>query len=217
MKHGAHLPGFNALSQKRRHGVPPRDAQVGRANIVTKSKVNCSAACVVSYVLEAEPTIRLVLVACRLSQSLRRHKQGPDLSMFDFWSKSLRNALDNDPFWGPGFWKDIEGRVSMLEKGIQQLVQQCYDPGDMISKTDGVSQSPESSRLPYQPTKPTKLRTSRLAKRQIAMTEEEGNWMQKVVLAYWTTLFADVAKARRTASSTKTSMQPLLKERSLTS
>ena len=170
-----------------------------------------------SYVLEAEPTIRLVLVACRLSQSLRRRNQGPDLPMFDFWSKSLRNALDNDPFWGPGFWKDIESRVSMLENGIQQLVQQCYELGDMGFDTDEVPRSPNSRRMPYQPSKPTKLRASRLAEKQFALTEEEDSWMQKIVLGCWTTLLADAANARRTVSSTKPSTQPLLKTRSLTS
>ena len=194
-----------------------RDAQVRYITRAIESRINCLAACVVSYVLEAEPTIRLVLVACRLSQSPRQPNQGPDLPMFDFWPRSLRNALDNDPFWGPGFWKDTEGRASMLEKGIQQLVQQCYELGDVISQTDEVPRSLKSSRLPYQPSKPTKLRASKLAERQMALTEEEGSWMQKIVLGCWTTLLADAAKARRTASSTKSSMQPLLKVRSLTS
>ena len=193
------------------------DVQVRHTSASTRSRANCLSACNVSYVLEAEPTIRLVLVACRLSQSLRQPKQGSDLPMFDFWSRSLRNALDNDPFWGPGFWKDIEGRASMLEKGIQQLVQQCYELNNVVSQTDQVPQSPEPSRLPYQPTKPTKLRASRLAERQIALTEEEDGWMQKIVLGCWTTLLADAAKARRTSSSTKFAMQPLLKARSLTS
>lgn len=174
-------------------------------------------ACVVSYVLEAEPTIRLALVACRLSQSLRRPDQGPDLPMFDFWTRSLQNALDVDPFWGPGFWKDIEGRVSMLEKGIQQLVQQCYELGDMVSHANEVPQSPKPSRMPHQPSKPTKLRTSRLAEKQMALTEEEGSWMQKIVLGCWTTLLADAAKARRAMSTSRSSMQPLMKTRSVTS
>ena len=137
--------------------------------------------------------------------------------MFDFWSRSLRNALDNDPFWGPGFWKDIKGRVSMLGKGIEQLIQQCCEIGDMVSHPNISPQSPKTSRMPYQPSKPTKLRASRLAEKQIAFTKEEDSWMQTIVLGCWATLLADAANARRTASLTKPSMQPSLKTRSLTS
>lgn len=137
--------------------------------------------------------------------------------MFDFWSRTLRNALDVDPFWGPEFWKDIEGRVSMLEKGIQQLVQQCYELGDMVSHANEVPQCPKNSRMPYHPSKPTKLRTSRLADKQMALTEEEGTWMEKIVLGCWTTLLADAAKARRAISTSRSSMQPLMKTRSATS
>lgn len=105
----------------------------------------------------------------------------------------------------------------MLEKGIEQLIQQCCELGDMVSHTNMIPQSPKSSRMSYQPNKPTKLRASKLAEKQIALTKKEDSWMQKIVLGCWTTLLADAAKARRTASSPKSSMQPLLKTRSLTS
>jgi len=73
----------------------------------------------VAYILEAEPSIRIVLTACRLSQSLRRANHTPaTLPIFDFWLASLRAALDNDSFWGATFWKDLELRASGLENGI---------------------------------------------------------------------------------------------------
>ena len=105
----------------------------------------------------------------------------------------------------------------MLENGVQQLVQQCYELGDLIVQTNEVSPGPKSARLPYQPSKPTKLRTSKLADKQMALGDEEGSWMQKIVLGCWTTLLADAARTRRAMSTSKSSMQPLLKARSITS
>lgn len=75
-----------------------------------------STACVVEHVLQAEPTIRIVLTACRLAESLRRASETPDiLPVFDFWLSSLRTALDEDPFWGPAFWKDLKSRGQCME------------------------------------------------------------------------------------------------------
>ncbi|KAL8955435.1 MAG: hypothetical protein Q9183_006647 [Haloplaca sp. 2 TL-2023] len=41
--------------------------------------------------------------------------------MFEFWSLAMKKALDEDPFWGPGLWKDFEARAKMLERGIEEL------------------------------------------------------------------------------------------------
>lgn len=188
-----------------------------RATMESRTKANllCKA-CVVSYVLQAEPTIRLVLVACRLSHCFRPQRssnEDQDLPIFDFWLHSLQIALDADPFWGPGFWKDIEGRASALETGIQQLVQQCYEL-EAVVESDDESELWDNN---DDDVMTTKLQTSKIAEKQIALTTEEGSWMQKIVLGCWTTLLADAAKARRVASSSRRAMQPLFRARSLTS
>ncbi|KAI9767840.1 MAG: hypothetical protein M1835_006987 [Candelina submexicana] len=84
-------------------------------------------ACIVHYVLQSEPTVRLVLVAARLSQHLGQvsHPNSPCLPTFTFWLGSLRTALTNDPFWGPDHFDDIEPRARYLEDGIQDLIAQC--------------------------------------------------------------------------------------------
>lgn len=87
-----------------------------------------------NYVLQTEPTIRMVLVACRLSQSLRQ-PNGDSSPVLDFWLSTLQRAMDEDPFWGPGFWEDIEAKACALVKGIQQLVQQCGKLGGLLSAT----------------------------------------------------------------------------------
>lgn len=160
-----------------------------------------------SYVLQAEPTIRMVLIACRLSQSLRQH-QGDPSPILDFWLASLRKALDEDPFWGPGFWKDVEARASNLEKGIQQLVRQCYELGTRLpnntSYRSSKSRSPILSRevlnrsvdlLPFKPD------------RQNSIAIDISSWMHRIVLGCWTTILTDAAEANRKISVSKPQIQ----------
>ena len=169
-------------------------------------------ACVVTHVLQAEPTIRMVLVTCRLSQSLREPGQASSLPVFDFWLSTLKSALDEDPFWGPDYWKDIEARALRLEKGIEQLVQQSCQLGDLLARKNGdydfdtmiVSRSGDQSSMPM------KLKPSDIAKKQVRLAHEEQRWMQKIVLGCWTTLLADAAQARR-KSRTKRSMVPRIR------
>ena len=170
-----------------------------------------------SKVLEAEPTIRIVLVACRLSESHRQPQTVPKLPVFDFWLSSLRNALSEDPFWGPDFRDHLERRAAALEQGLSELVTQCFELESIGSREFlQTSLAVTSKAQPYAPTKPTKMRTSRLAEKQIALAEEEGSWMQQIVLGCWTTLLADAAKARRKASVSKPQMMAV-RARCLTS
>ncbi|PYI02255.1 hypothetical protein BO78DRAFT_225353 [Aspergillus sclerotiicarbonarius CBS 121057] len=87
-------------------------------------------ACIVLHVMNSEPTIRFVAVACLLSD----HLQGLDLPSakrrlpnFDFWYESLEAAVREDTFWGDGFWPDIEYRACALTDGVKQLVLQCLE------------------------------------------------------------------------------------------
>ena len=174
-------------------------------------------ACVVGKVLEAEPTIRMVLVACRLSQSLRQPQSIAQLPVFDFWLSSLRNALNEDPFWGPGFMEHLERRARALELGLNELVTQCFELESVASKESlHVKSAAVRKSHAYAPSKPTKLRTSKLADKQIALAEEESTWMHQIVLGCWTTLLADAAKVRRKASVSKQQILPI-RARCLTS
>ncbi|MCJ1335153.1 hypothetical protein MMC09_000419 [Bachmanniomyces sp. S44760] len=96
-------------------------------------------ACVVSHTLQSEPTIRLSLMACRLSRTLRKQTASPDLPLFDFWRSSLRNALDRDPFWGSKHAKEIEERAAALEICVKDLMRQNHE----LEKT--VRSSPQKS------------------------------------------------------------------------
>ena len=199
-----HSPGSTVSSQKRRIGVLPEDVQVHSSSRPYQRKfAKTVAACVVSKVVEAEPTIRVILVACRLSSSVRQPNALPNLPVLDFWLSSLRNALNDDPFWGPDFLHHLESRAELLENGIRSLVQQCLELEELLGRASNPSKVANVAPVKahrYTPAKLTALRNSKLA-------DEGNNWMQKVVLGCWTTLLADAARARREASLSKGTLQ----------
>ncbi|KAL4765342.1 uncharacterized protein BDW70DRAFT_147047 [Aspergillus foveolatus] len=87
-------------------------------------------ACIVLHVLQSEPTIRFVAVACLLSGDLLHpglvnSNSNRRLPNFEFWLEALETAVCEDPFWGPGCWPDIEYRACSLIQGIQMLRLQC--------------------------------------------------------------------------------------------
>ena len=89
-------------------------------------------------------------MACRLSQSLRQ-PNGDSRPVLDFWLSTLQRAMDEDPFWGPGFWEDIEARACALVKGIQQLVQQCHKLGGLHSSNGNLRSSNILTSVAYRP------------------------------------------------------------------
>ncbi|KAF6235416.1 hypothetical protein HO173_006612 [Letharia columbiana] len=162
-------------------------------------------ACVVSHVLEAEPTIRIIVTACRLASSLRRVSDptpGEDpssLPVFDFWLSSLRTALDEDPFWGPDIWKELEPRASNLENGLHQMVRQCIEFEEMqATKTVRQPELAPISASVGAAVLPAKLATYRSDGKRMVFIGEESSWMQKIVLGCLTTLLADMANVGRT-------------------
>lgn len=149
-------------------------------------------ACVVSHVLEAEPTIRIIVTACRLAASLRRISdpisgEAPSpLPVFDFWLSSLRAALDEDSFWGPNIWKELEPRASNLENGIHEMVSQCIE-------FEGI-QTPKTVGQPVGGPEPlAQSGTYRSDDKATAFVSEESSWMQKILVGCWTTVLADTA------------------------
>lgn len=170
-----------------------------------------SQACVVSHVLEAEPTIRIIVTACRLATSLRRvgnptPSEDPTvLPVFDFWLSSLRTALDEDPFWGPNIWKELEPRASNLENGIHQMVRQCIEFEEM--QATKAARQPEIAPILASvgaAALPAKLGTYRSDGKQTVFVSEESSWMQKIVLGCWTTLLSDAANVGRTTGTAAT-------------
>ena len=177
-------------------------------------------ACVVSYVLQSEPTIRLVLVSCRLSRSLRKPQAGHKLPLFDFWRASLRRALDNDPFWGPSYSKEIEERAAQLEIGIQQLIRQCCELSAIVSSREETAQnlSPTACFTPYHAhlDQPSMRRISSSGPpSKMPAAQEEQSWMEKIIIGCWTTLLADASHATKTEECSEHSCVSSEKTRSM--
>ncbi|KAL9612322.1 MAG: hypothetical protein Q9167_003055 [Letrouitia subvulpina] len=147
--------------------------------------------CIVSHVLEAEPTIRMVLVACRLSEATRQQTKASSLPMFKFWLGSLRRALDEDAFWGPGLWRDFEARAKALERGIEELVKQCIALEQVPTSLEQADESPPIS--PCLPSLKPAL---------------EKNLTHEIILGCWTTLLADAAETQRAARAPEPIQQP---------
>ncbi|KAL8925737.1 MAG: hypothetical protein Q9172_002078 [Xanthocarpia lactea] len=156
--------------------------------------------CVVTHALVAEPTIRLILVACQLSSPLRHQPTYQKVSPppLGFWQHSLKKALDEDPFWGPDLWRTFESRAKALEKGIEELVKQCLEFGPLatanlaVGDDDSPPVSPGYGFLKAQPQ---------------MLPHAEGNWTPSVVMGCWTSLLADAAEANRGGSSRNTRRQ----------
>ncbi|KAL8883948.1 MAG: hypothetical protein Q9192_006959, partial [Flavoplaca navasiana] len=156
-------------------------------------------ACVVTHALVAEPTIRLILVACKLSSALNNHPypqahhSSPPL--LSFWQHSLKKALDEDPFWGPHVWQSFESRAKGLERGIEDLVSQCIEFGSLAAANIAAASANNDDSPPTSP------KYSVLKLPQPSGSQEHRNCMPSVILGCWTTLLADTAEAKRIRSS----------------
>ena len=163
-------------------------------------------ACVVTYVLESEPTIRLILAACRLSRSLRKYSIDTDPPLFDFWRSSLRKVLDKDPFWGPAHAKVIEERAEHLEQGFLKLIQQCCELSDLVADAGIGACTPTQMACPTAYHAHTeglvRKRSILLAKYQSRdCSLDDQDWLRRSGVGCWSTLLADAASmANKTTS-----------------
>ena len=158
-------------------------------------------ACNVSVILDAEPTIRMVLLACRLSHSLRKPHEDSNLPVLDFWLDSLRTAMQEDSFWGSELWTDINKRAAILEGGIHELIRQCFQLEHLAAELPPLGQTCLVTRHPSRKLK--RSRTSLGSCDACQMAYKQDREMQKLVLGCWTTLLADATKVERKSSSAK--------------
>ena len=161
-----------------------------------------SFACIVSYVLQSEPTIRLVITACRLASRILDAREEPhDVPIFDFWTRTLYQALQEDRFWGQDSWTKVGDRAKNLEDGIFIMAQQCCELERMSnSKSSNSDSTLPASVIPSGT--PQRLGRYRKTNGKMTFVNDEDTWMQKIVLGCWTTLLAD-AKQQRKMDSTE--------------
>lgn len=107
--------------------------------------------------------------------------------------------MDEDPFWGPNIWKELEPRASDLENGIHQMVRQCIEFEEMqATKTVRVPEVAPTLAAVGAAVSPAKLGTYRSDGTRMVFASEESSWMQKIVLGCWTTLLTDAANVGQT-------------------
>ncbi|TKA53910.1 hypothetical protein B0A49_07893 [Cryomyces minteri] len=155
-------------------------------------------ACAVEKILHTESHIRFVLAATHLSSSHELPYEGrPALPTLSCWLDSLHHALDEDSFWGPGYFDYIEPKAVHLEEGIQDLITQCFQIEALISspttaQTPGqqLILHPSLSRAAPEHTRRhgMRIRKSRMAKKQMRMLKEEERWLQQIVCYFWKAL-----------------------------
>ena len=144
----------------------------------------------------------------------------PHLPTFTFWLRLLRTALDTDPFWGSGYWAEIEARALSLEKGIQDLLQQyrvledfvAYNSTEVVRRTV----SADNGRMPLlNRSKTTDVCHLPVGGRQLMLVTEEQGWMRSIILSCLNILLAEAACERRNGSLIRGSVAPA-RARSLT-
>ncbi|KAI9893872.1 MAG: hypothetical protein M1814_005425 [Vezdaea aestivalis] len=154
--------------------------------------------CVVLHALKSAETVRLVLVACQLSQYLRNpNDQEKDMPMFAFWLESLKLAMETDTFWGPGYWEEIEPRAEALGKSVRELMDQCCRL-EMACNPKAASHVP-LTKMPLGEAAKPNVRVSAVAKQQMLLQREEEEWLRKMTLACWTSLLTDSKQQTRYA------------------
>ncbi|KAJ6166936.1 hypothetical protein N7470_002383 [Penicillium chermesinum] len=135
--------------------------------------------CIVLHVLHSEPTIRFVTVAAQLA--------GP-LSGFAPWLAALETAVLEDPFWGDGFWPEIEERASRLTEGVKQLVHQCHELRTSLDSPTCAMPSRAKAATPvYERSTPCNIaiKPSSFARKQVRLSREEQRYRSSLVWNAW--------------------------------
>lgn len=197
-----------ALARKR--GAEPERAFRGEArsaftwlhSILTEERDFCLAegcpACVVLHVLNSEPTIRLVAVACLLCDFLPETEL-PEVKsrvpVFEFWLRALERSVRDDPLWGDDFWPEIEHRARGLNEDIRQLITQCLE-----LRSAPEAQAPPPSKpacaISVRPTRQAyrkhvrsiPVQPSAFARRELKMMWEEQELASKFLMTCWASM-----------------------------
>lgn len=148
-----------------------------------------STACIVTQTLSTESTIRMTMTATLLSKAdydVASPNTQAALPSFAFFLPSLKHATTSDPFWGPEYTSFLLQRAEKLESGLQTLIAQL---GELEALVTSPTTSPK--RVSTQPilqkeaVQGTKIRKSRLAKRQLRLYWEEQAMLKRLAEQAW--------------------------------
>lgn len=154
-------------------------------------------ACVVDHSLDSEFNIRLLYAACLLSDvHYPFTMEGPTLPSFTFFLESLERAIADDPLFGDDFFERMQPKAIATRDGVEDLIHQCLELEGLLSQptsplVDGdMVGSPVSPLLaPLGGTQPmTKLKRSKMAKRQLKLKAEAEFWIEEILTKCYDTL-----------------------------
>ena len=135
--------------------------------------------CIVLHVLHSEPTIRFVAVAAQLAGAR---------SGFAPWLTALETAVLEDPFWGDGFWPDIQDRASRLTDGVQQLIHQCNELRTTLDTPACATPTLAKAATPvYDRSTPCSIaiKTSSFARKHVRLSREEQRYRSSLMWNTW--------------------------------
>ncbi|OCL05363.1 hypothetical protein AOQ84DRAFT_441505 [Glonium stellatum] len=97
---------------------------------------------------------------------------------------ALRQALSSDPFWGPDYWPYLLSRANLLSSGIHALIRECGNLEALVSSPPSLHQGGRKRGV-LDEGDGTRLRKSRLAKRQLRMKGEEMELLRRRAWQCW--------------------------------
>ena len=143
----------------------------------------------------------MILLACRLSHSLRRPHEDSNLPVLDFWLESLRSAMHADSFWGPDLWQQINKRAASLESGIHELIRQCFQVEHLAAELPPLGKACVAGRYPSRNLQ--RARTSPIITEKQLPADFQDTEVRKLMVGCWTTLLADARMPQRKPSTAR--------------
>lgn len=142
-------------------------------------------ACVVSQAMDSESALRLLIASCFLSGVESDTDMGrPTLPSFEFFIRSINEAMDDDDLWGPSFFEHVEGKAVKLQNAMQDLMYQCQTIEMNLTPPESPS-SVVSMSLCEPSVHGMPIKRSDFARKQAHMLKEEAQWLRSVVKHCW--------------------------------
>ncbi|KIW08566.1 uncharacterized protein PV09_00531 [Verruconis gallopava] len=180
-------------------------------------------ACNTLQTLATELTIRGAITAALLSgkdasvpdtpssETESEAEDQPSLPDFTIVLGSLEQAMDNDPFWGPGYYAQTLARSKRLMAGIQELMSQCQVLESLVSSAPpspsanglGRGHAVDMLRPHGDTSKEMKLKKGAVARRQAKLKDEQGAMIMRMALQTWSAVHLSQRQRSRLKAAIK--------------
>ena len=131
----------------------------------------------------------MIIASCLLSNiDSPTDLDRPMLPSFEFFLRSLREAMEEDDLWGAEFYDIIEPKAYNLKAWMKDLMRQCQTIEIRMTppaspEIDPLDTCPYTYSEPVSPGMP--IQRSMFAKKQVRMAREEEQWLKRVLSNRW--------------------------------